>query len=523
MLCAIFALLTLTLATLLFPAAGEAATLTIGVQADATTLDPHYFPLVTNTALHRHIYDSLLTRDPELRLVPNLAERWHAIDDTHWEFDLRSGVTFSDGTPFTADDVAFSLRRAAGASGSAGTFAQYTRAITGIDVLGPERIRITTATPYPQLPQDLSLIQIVSATLAANARPEDFNHGKAIGTGPFRLVRWVPGEQLELERNPGYWGDKPAWDRVVFRPIPNDATRLAALLSGDVDVIDKVPMEDVARLRKEGRVEVVVHAGNRVMYLVPDTQRDESPYVTDGNGHAIVPNPLKQLAVRQAISLAMNRKALVERVMSGLGEVANQIVPAGMIGHSGRLPPAGYDPEAARRKLAEAGYPNGFRLVLHCSNDRYVNDEKTCLAAAQMLSRIGIATTIDAAPQTVFFPRLGRYDDSLILIGWGNDGGDSVTGLRGALHSVDRAHGLGGFNRGRYANSEVDRLIDAAGTTLDPDERARLQQQAMEAAMNDVAVIPLFTNAWIWATRKGLSFTAGFDEGTPATRVSATH
>lgn len=503
------------------PLGGRAADLNVALQTDATSMDPHVAPTFTASALHQHVFDTLVAMDPKLNVVPDLAVAWRATGETEWEFTLRDGVRFSDGRPLTAEDVAFSLARVNAVRHGAGTYAPYARAITAVTVLGPHRVGLRTATPYPQLLLDVARLRIVSAGAAADAGVAEFNQGRAaIGTGPYRLARWTPGEKLELVRNPGYWGSAPAWENVTFRPIANDAARLAALLSGTVDLIDKVPMTDVARLRSDPRVTLFVHDGNRTMFLVPDTAREATPFAFDRDGRPLAQNPLRDLRVRRAISLAINRAGLAERAMDGLATPANQAAPEGMFGYADAVPPAAFDPAAARRLLAEAGFPQGFRLTLHCSNGRYVNDRQTCLQVAQMLSRIGIEAQAEAEPQAVFFTRMTRFDATLLLNGWGSYG-DNLVVLRQALHSVDESRGYGGFNRGRYANAEVDRLIETAAQTIDDAARARLQQQAMARAMDDLGVIPLYTAAWIWATRRGFAYTPGFDEGTLAVRALA--
>ncbi len=507
------------LAGMAFAATAAAADLNVALQTDATSMDPHVAPTFTTSALHQHVFDTLVAADPKLNMVPDLAARWRIVSDTAWEFDLREDVRFSDGKPFTAEDVAFSFARVNAVRHGAGTYAPYARPVTKVEVLGPYRVRLETATPYPMLLQDIGRIRIVSSTAAVDAGTPDFNAGRAaIGTGPYRLVRWTPGERLELTRNPNYWGTAPAWENVTFRPIANDAARLAALLSGTVDLIDKVPMNDVARLRGDARVQLFVHDGNRTMFLVPDTARETTPFAFDKEGRPLERNPLRDLRVRQALALAINRAALTERAMDGLATPANQAAPEGMFGWSDRIPAAAFDPARARALLTEAGYPNGFRLTLHCSNGRYVNDRTTCLQVAQMLTRIGVEAQAEAEPQSVFMTRMTAFNASLLLNGWGSYG-DNLIVLRQALHSVDASRGYGGFNRGRYANPEVDRLIEEAAQTIQPDRRAALQAEAMERAMADLGVIPLYTAAWIWATRRGFTFTPGFDEGTLAMRA----
>jgi len=506
-------------AATLFAASAGAADLNVALQTDTTSMDPHVAPTFTASALHQHVFDTLVSMDPKYAIEPSLATAWRAVSDTAWEFDIRQGVTFSDGKPLTAEDVAFSLARVNSVRHGAGTYAPYARPISRVTVLGPHRIRLETATPYPQLLLDVARLRVVSASVG-DAATADFNQGRAaIGTGPFRLIRWTPGERLEFTRNPTYWGEAPVWDNVTFRPISNDAARLAALLSGTVDLIDKVPMNDVARLRGDQRVTVFAHDGNRSMFLVPDTAREVSPFVTDRDGKPLEPNPLRDVRVRRALSLAINRAGLTERAMDSLATPANQAAPEGMFGYASALPAAAYDPAAARRLLAEAGYPNGFRLTLHCSNGRYVNDRQTCLQVVQMLSRIGIDAQAEAEPQSVFMTRMTAFNASLLLNGWGSTG-DNLVVLRQAVHSVDPSRGYGGFNRGRYANPDVDRLIEQAAQTLDDSRRAALQGEAMQRAMEDVGLVPLYTAQWIWATRRGVTFTPGFDEGTLAMRAA---
>jgi peptide/nickel transport system substrate-binding protein len=497
-----------------------AADLTIALQTDVTSFDPHVAPAFTSSALHQHVFDSLVVLDRSFVPQPNLAIAWRTIDELTWEFDLRPDVRFSDGAALTADDVAFSIRRINAVKHPSGTYAPYTRAIKEAAVTGPLRLRLITVSPYPALLQDLARVRVVPARLGDDIPTEAFNTGRAaIGSGPYRLGGWTPGEKLEFVRNPNYWGSAPSWNAVTFRPIPSDAARLAALLSDSVQVIDKVAVADVAQLRNDNRVSLFVHDGNRTMFLVPDAVRDETPYVTDRTNQPIKPNPLKDLRVRQAISLGIQRQALVDRVMEGLAAPANQAAPQGMLGYAASLPPASYDPARARALLAEAGFPEGFRLTLHCSNGRYVNDRASCLAAAQMLTRIGIEAAVDAEPQNVFYARMTRFDASLLLNGWGSYG-DNFAVLRQALHSVDPRRGYGGFNRGRYSNPEVDRQIEIAAEAIDPLRREEALQAAMSGAIRDLAIIPLYTASWAWATRKGLAYAAGFDEGTLAANVT---
>ncbi len=496
----------------------RAASLSIALQSDIAALDPHVAPSQTGEAVLRHVYDTLVDRDAELKFVPGLATSWRLVSPTAWDFTLRQGVVFSDGTPLKAEDIAFSIARAGGVSSSVGTYAPYVRAIRSVSIPTSDVVRIETVSPYPQLLGDLVRIGIVRSRPAATEAFNDLS--AAIGTGAFRVERWSPGGALQLVRNAKSWHPAGPWDTVSIQPVANDAARLVALMSGAVDLIDKVPMSDIERLRVDPRFRLFVHEGNRSMFLAPNFAPDSGAYVIDDRGKRLQPNPLLNPKVREALSRAINRSALVERVMAGMGAVANEVVPAGMFGFDGSQTAEQFNVDAAKRLLAEAGYPNGFRLVLHCSNGRYVNDRATCLAVAQMMARIGVQSDVQAEPQAVFYARLSRQDFDLVLNGWGSDTGDSIVVLRQALHSVDPAKGLGGFNRGHYANAEVDRLIVMAAGALEPDTRLAVQRQAMRLAMEEKALIPLYTSAWVWGARRGISYQGSYEEGTLAMRAS---
>jgi peptide/nickel transport system substrate-binding protein len=502
------------------PGSAVAAALTIDVQADTPSLDPHVAPAQTSESIRRHIYDTLVQRDPDLHSAPALATRWTMLDDTHWRFTLRADVHFSDGAPLTPADVVASLLRPAHLQNAAGTYASYTRTIKSVTVSGADQVDIETRAPDPQLIDSVSRVAILSAKNAEVGAADFASGAAAIGTGPYVATSWRPGEHLGLARNPRYWGEAPEWDSVTIHPVPDDAARLAALLSGDADLVDKVPLTDVVRLRGDARVHVVVHDGDRAMFLVPAMWEQGANYATDAAGAKLTPPPMRDPRVRRALALAINRRALLDRLMGGLGSSANQIVPPGMFGFADTLPAIPFDPAGARALLAQAGFPQGFNLTLHCSNGRYVNDRETCQAVGQMLARISIRTDVEAEPQSVFYARLTRLDFSLALNGWGSDTGDSIAVLRQAVHSVDPAHGLGAFNRGHYASAGVDALIERAMMTSNDAERASLQRQAMRQAMDEFAVIPLYTSAWAWGVRKGLDYQGGFEEGTLAMRAS---
>jgi peptide/nickel transport system substrate-binding protein len=491
--------------------------LRIALAAEPTSIDPLYHTLNPNNQVARHIFDRLVHQDAKQRLVPGLALSWKPIDETTWEFKLRPGVAFHDGAPLTPDDIIFSIERADKVPNSPASFAIYTKAVKGIEVIDPLTLHVKTGTPYPLLPNDLSTIAIQKKRAVEGKGTEDFNRGTAaVGTGPFKFVEWVPGNRIVLERNGAYWGPKPDWEKVVMRPITNNASRVAALLAGDVDFIENVPTADLKRLKDNPAVRVVETVSNRVIYLHLDSNRDRSPFVFDNDGKPLAKNPLKDRRVRLAISKAINRQAIVERVMEGAAIPAGQLLPDGFFGVSPNLKPERWDPEVAKKLLADAGYADGFKLTLHAPNDRYVNDEKVAQAVAQMLTRIGIKTDVQAMPQSVYFTRASKLEFSLMLLGWGADTGEPSSPLKSLLATNDPAKGMGTANRGRYSNPTLDELLQEALATVDDEKRSGLLQQATEAGIKDVGIIPLHYEVTVWGMRSDLAFEGNTNQYTQA-------
>ena len=506
-----FALVALT------ASAATTSDLSIGIGADITAIDPHFHNLTPNVNVGSHVFETLVAKDPRGQLKPALAESWRAIDDVTWEFRLRRGVRFHDGSEFTAQDVAFTIDRVPTVPNSPSPFTTYSKQITEKIIVDPYTIRFKTATPYPLMPNDMSTILIVSSRAAKGATTDDFNSGKAaIGTGPFRFVRWQKGDRVELARFDNYWGPKSPWDRTVLRIITSDPTRVASLLAGEVRAIENVPTADLAKMTKNPDIAVYRVVSHRVMYLHMDTSRDKTPFATDKAGKPLERNPLKDVRVRRAMSKAINRQALVERVMEGAARATGQVMPEGMFGYTPALKPEPFDPNGARKLLAEAGYPDGFSLTLHGPNDRYVNDDQVAQAIAQMLTRVGIITRVETMPSSVYFSRANKLDFSFILVGWGSDTAEASSPLKALLATFSAQKGMGQANRGRYSNAKMDALLDQALATVDDTKRERLLQQATEVAMSDVGIIPLYHQESIWATRRGIVYTPRADERTYA-------
>jgi len=508
-------LLLLALVLLAAPAT-HAADLRIALAADVTSLDPHFSNIAPNNAIAWHVFDALTHVDEDARLVPGLATSWRAVDDLTWEFRLRRGVKFHDGSDFTAEDVVFSLERAARLPN--GQFGGFVSRIVAKRIVDPYTVRFTTATPYAMVPQDLDSIFIVSHKAAAGAGTEDFNSGRAmIGTGPFRFLRFARSDRVELARNDRYWGGAPPWDKVTFRIIPTDPARLAALLAGDVDMIEQVPTPDLARLRKQANLRVVQKVSWRTIFFHLDQYRDRPPGVTGRSGQPLERNPFKDPRVRLALSKAINRQAIAERVMENAAIPASNLVSPPVFGYVSSLKPDAYDPAAAKRLLAEAGFPDGFAMTVHAPNNRYVNDEQIAQAVAQMFARIGIAAKVETLPINVYLTKARNGEFSFAMLGWGSFSGDLA--LRALLATPDAAKGTGTWNWSHYSNPRLDRLIEQAFASVDDRKREALAREAMSVAMKDLGVIPLHHQLVSWAMKSTLDYKGRTDEYTFAHHV----
>jgi len=493
-----------------------AADLAIGIGADVTAIDPHYHNVTPNNNVAAHIFDYLVLRDERQKTIPGLAESWRTIDPVTWEFKLRRGVKFHDGSDFTAADVVASIERVPTVPNSPSPFTAYTKQIKEMVVVDPLTIRFRTATPYPLMPSDMTQVAIISKS-AAKATTEDFNSGKAaIGTGPYKLVRYAKGDRIELARFDGYWGGKTPWEKVTLRLLPSDAPRVAALLAGDVQAIENVPTSDAAHLRTDKRVSLYRTVADRLIYLHMDSERDVSPFVTDREGKPLSKNPLKDSRVRKAISKAINRQALAERVMEGEAVPTGQLLPEGFFGYAKNLKAEPYDPEGAKKLLTEAGYPNGFGLTIHSPNNRYVNDAKVAQAVAQMLTRVGIATRVEAMPSATFFPQATEFKFSFVLVGWSSGTGEASSPLKALIATPSREKGFGTANRGHYSNVKVDLMLEDALVTVDDAKREALLQRATELAINDTAIVPLYHQVSLWGARNGIGYVPRTDENTLA-------
>lgn len=499
-------------AAVCLPFTAHAADVTMAVRTDAESIDPHFHVYTPNSAVARHIFDGLTEVDARGRIQPALATSWTAVAEDVWEFKLRPGVLFHDGGRFTADDVVFTMQRAPNVPNSPSSYGQYTKTIASTEAVDDTTVRFHTKGPAPTLPVDLSQLAIISRAAAEGKSTRDFNSGAAaIGTGPYRFVEWISGDHLTLARNDQYWRGAEPWAHVVRRAIPSDGSRVAALLAGDVDIIEGVPAADRPRLAD--RADIALHEcdATRIIYIHMDSARDVSPGITDANGGKMDRNPLRDARVRRAISAAINREALTGKLLNGQAHPAGQYSPPGTPGTSANLMPPPYDPDMARRLLKEAGWADGFRVVLAGSNDRFPQDAQVTQAVGQMLARVGIKTEVQTMPAAMLFSRGSKLEFSMMLSGWVGTG-EASSPFTALMATYDPKTGLGPSNRGRWSNPAFDAVLGEALRTMDEPKRNGLYARAAEIAVEDMGVIPVYFTVNTWASRKGLVYDARADE-----------
>ena len=497
-------------------APASAQTLAVGIGDAVTSIDPHYLNSPTNKNVICNVFDALTDADNTIGIIPSLAESWRLIDDTTWEFKLRPGVKFHDGTPLTAEDVRASYLRVPKVPNAPQPFTTYIRLVKEIQVIDARTVRMITSGLDPILPNEAVQIRIIQAS-KADSSTDDFNNGKAaIGTGPMRFVSYQPGLGVELARNDAYWGTKPHWEKASFRIISDGASRVAALLAGDVQVIDLVPSDALSQLRSNNKMRVSsAELGLRYIFLALDQSRDgPTPFVTGPNGETLDKNPLKDVRVRRALSIAINRPAIVERVMEGVATATGQMVPDGTFGWTPEIKVPAFDPEQAKKLLAEAGYPNGLRVTIHSTKGRYVNDTRVVQAVAQMWQRIGVQASIELQPWSTYASRVHKREYSIMIGAVAAVTSESSQVLRSAMGTYDPPNGWGGFNWGRYSNPALDALVTRAANIADNTQRETVLRQAMTMGTNDVGNIPLHLQKTTWAMQSTLTYAGRSDDQT---------
>ncbi|MGV3683047.1 MAG: ABC transporter substrate-binding protein [Acidovorax sp.] len=482
----------------------SAQTIRVANQGDSLSMDPHSLNESLQLSVTGNVYEPLVGRNKDLSLAPALATSWKQTSPTVWRFELRKGVQFHDGTPFTADDVVFSFGRTQ-VEGS--DMKSYTNDFKEVRKIDDHTVEIETKTPFPILPDVVSLVYMMSKKWCETNQamgPVDRRKGienaasfKANGTGPFRLRERQPNVRTVFTRNGTYWGKiESNAAEVVFTPIGNDATRVAALLSGEVDVMEPVPVQDIERVNTSANTRAITGPELRTIFLGMDQKRDELLY-SNVKGK----NPFKDKRVRQAFYQAIDIDGIKRTVMRGASNPSALLVGPGINGFqpdAKRLP---YDVEAAKKLMAEAGYPNGFEVSMNCPNDRYVNDGRICQTVAANLSRINVKINLQAETKGTYFPKILRRDTSFYMLGWTPATYDSHNALNALVACVDDK-GAGQFNLGSYCNPKVDELTKKIQAETDKAKRDAMIKEAFDIHAADVGTLPLHQQALAWGVSK---------------------
>jgi len=497
-------LLILTLAVL--PA--HAANLRWAAQNDVLTLDPHSQNHQTTTTMLQHTYEGLTRYTADYKIEPALATSWKQMSDTHWRFNLRKNVKFHDGSAFTADDVVFSFTRI---KQPQGTMQIYVAGVSEVKKVDAFTVDFMLAGPTPLLLRGLVDFRIMSKTWAEKNRSENiqdyakkeetFASRNTNGTGPFILKSWVPDQRVVFEQFKGWWGKLEGnVTEMTYTPIKSDATRVSALLSGEVDLVTEVPVQDIEKLRKEGKVRVQDGHEVRTIFLAMDQHNDELKYSSIKGK-----NPFKDVRVRRALNMAVDREAIKRVTMRGLSIPAGIMVAPGVHGHSKSLDVIGkYDPAGAKKLLAEAGYPNGIDFTLDCPNNRYVNDERVCQAVVAMWAKAGINAKLNAMPFSTFIPKIQNFDSSSYMLGWGVVTLDALYTLQ-SLVRTKSGGADGSFNLGRVSDAEIDKMVDALKITTDTKKRDQMLHDALKRTRDEAFYVPLHHQLRPWAMKKGVT------------------
>lgn len=432
--------------------------------SDIPTLDIHSQNNALGNGVHAAIYDSLVYYNSQtFKPEAQLATAWRDVSPTQVRFTLRSGVKFSDGTPFTADDVVYSITRAMAKTSN---YAVYTQGIDRVVKVNDNTVDFMMKGPNPVLLSQLTELRIMSKAWAEKnksvepkdirAKDETYAHRNAMGTGQFMVKEWQPDQKLVLVKNPNYWGTIPSnVTEIIYTPIKSEATRVAALLSGEVDLVLDPSPQDLTRLRSNGNLKVIDGIESRTIFFGMDQFRDELP-----GSNIKGKNPLKDQRVRKALYQAIDINSIVRVTLRGLGQATGTIVAPQVNGWTEavhkRFP---YDPEASKKLLAEAGYPQGFEVDFACPNNRYINDEEICQAVTAMWSRIGVKAKLRTLPLVTYFPMIQRFEASIYMLGWGVPTFDALYSLQSLTRSVGTG-GDGNYNVGRYSNPRMDIIVD---------------------------------------------------------------
>jgi peptide/nickel transport system substrate-binding protein len=502
------ALIVAAAASLVLGVAAQAQTLRWAAQNDILTLDPHSQNHATTNAILMHAYEGLTRYNEKYEVEPALATKWTYLSPTQVRFDLRKGVKWQDGSDFSADDVIFSFGRI---KQPQGTMQIYVTGISDIKKIDAHTIDIILSAPNPILLRNIIDFRIMSKAWAEKnrttnvqdykAKEENFASRNVMGTGAYRILSWQPEQRIMMARNDGWWSNaRGNVSQVVYTPIKAEATRVAALLSGDVDMLTDVPTQDVDRLRQDKKLKVVDGPEVRTIFFAPDLGSNELKY-SNVKGK----NPFKDKRVREALSVAIDREAIKKSIMRGMSVPAGMMVAPGVNGYDKGLDtPVKPDVAKAKKLLTDAGYPNGFEFQLNCPNNRYVNDEKVCQAVIAMWARIGMKVNLASENMATFIQKVQNFDSSMYLLGWGvatYDGQYAVQSLaRTRTSGAD-----GNFNFSKVSDATVDRLTDAMKTETDVAKRNAMIRDTLVRIKDEVLLIPIHHQIRPWVMKAGVS------------------
>ncbi len=482
----------------------EGKTLRIGAQADAGTMDPHAQNIQTTISVVSMVYDALVTRDKDLIKAPALATGWSVEEPTVWRFTLRPDVTFHDGAAFDAEDVVFSVARA---QSETSQFKGFVASISEVRVIDPLTVAFVTNEPDPLLVDKLTYIFMMDKGWAeANnvQSPQNLVDEKetyavlnANGTGPYRLMSREPDARTVMARFDGYWGDTDGdIEEIIFNPISSDPTRIAALASGELDLLIDVPAQFVSRLEADPNIDVEQTNEFRTLFFGFELGSDVLTY-----GDAGGTNPFRHLRVRQAIDYAIDADTIARTVMRGLAIPTGQILAPGNVGYDESLDDTVYDPDKARSLLADAGYPDGFSVTLDCPNNRYINDEQICRAVTAMLAQVGIRVSLNLMPRAQYFPKLWERDASMYLMGFNSPYFDGMYMAESVLMTRNDETGEGIYNYSLYSDSALDETIRTARSVTDPDLRDAKIQAVYRMVKDDMLYVPVHHQVLTYAMR----------------------
>ena len=497
----------LTAALLAAALPAQAAELRFATTADPTTLDPHAGNSAPVHSMLGNVYEGLVRRGRDMAIEPALATAWTPLEDgPGWRFDLRRDVTFHGGEAFTAEDVVFSYERASSPESDTSSWFAGVAAVEAVD---DHVVEIRLEAPNPIFVDGIANWMMMDSGWAeANdaARPAieqgNFATLNANGTGPYRVTERQPGLRTVLEAHEGWWGDdRGDVTRATYTPIGNAATAVAALLSGELDLVSPIPVQDAARLEAADGVDVIAGIESRIIML--GFPHDADALIL-GGPDATGGNPFADPRVRRAVAHAIDVPAILQTVMRGSAEPATQLIGPGLRGYSEGVAPVPHDPERARALLAEAGYPDGFAFSFRCTNDRYLNDEAVCTAITAMLAQVGLEPALETMPVANYFPALRAGEHDLYLLGWSPGTFDAEHPLRFLAATPDEEGLRGSWNFGGYSNARVDALLPLIQSETDEAARQAMIDEVNAILAEEQAYVPLYIQPLLWGVREGV-------------------